>query len=170
MKLQGGNVFGYGDKELRLVDNFNLGPDLVRGFAPSGIGPRDITDPNNTSTNGLGGTNYFGGTAEVQFPLFGTPKELGLKGALFSDAGTLFGYSGNTDFNGHTGPCVASTTTQVQCITLGNTTKPVIRSSVGASLIWASPLGPIRFDYAFVLSKADYDVKQAFRFSGGAAF
>ena len=170
VKLQGGNVFGYGDKELRLVDNFNLGPDLVRGFAPSGIGPRDITDPNNTSTNGLGGTNYFGGTAEVQFPLFGTPKELGLKGALFSDAGTLFGYSGNTDFNGHTGPCVASTTTQVQCITLGNTTKPVIRSSVGASLIWASPLGPIRFDYAFVLSKADYDVKQAFRFSGGAAF
>ena len=98
------------------------------------------------------------------------PRELGLKMALFADAGTLFGYSGNTNFNGYTGTCVASTTTQVSCITLGNTTKPVIRSSVGASLIWASPLGPIRFDYAFVLTKAQYDVKQAFRFSGGASF
>ena len=28
-----------------------------------------------------------------------------------------------------------------------------IRSSVGASLLWASPLGPLRFDYAVVLSK-----------------
>ena len=29
----------------------------------------------------------------------------------------------------------------------------MIRSSVGASLLWTSPLGPIRFDYAFALSK-----------------
>ena len=41
---------------------------------------------------------------------------------------------------------------------------------VGASLLWASPLGPIRFDYAFVLSKAQTDVGQAFRFSGGGSF
>eukprot|EP01037_Dinobryon_pediforme_P011658 gene11658-biopygen7097 len=160
VKVQGGNVFGYGNKDLRLVDNFNLGPELVRGFAPSGIGPRDISDSSNTSTNSLGGTNYFGGTAEVQFPIFGMPRELGLKGALFADAGTLFGYSGKTNFG--TGSCVSSgspTYTQATCIDLGNTKKPVIRSSVGASLIWASPLGPIRFDYAFVLTKAQYDVQ-----------
>jgi len=171
VKIQGGNVFGYGSKELRLVDNFNLGPDLVRGFAPNGIGPRDMSDTSNGSTNGLGGTNYFGGTAEVQFPMFGVPKELGLKAAVFADAGSLFGYSGQTNFG--SGSCVASGSpnyTQATCINLANTKNPVIRSSVGASLIWASPLGPIRFDYAFVLSKASYDVKQAFRFSGGAAF
>ena len=45
-----------------------------------------------------------------------------------------------------------------------------IRSSVGASLLWASPLGPIRFDYAYVLSKEKYDQEQAFRFSGGGSF
>ena len=28
-----------------------------------------------------------------------------------------------------------------------------IRSSVGASFLWSSPLGPIRFDYAFALTK-----------------
>ncbi len=59
----------------------------------------------------------------------------------------------------------------------------MIRSSVGASLLWASPLGPIRFDYAFALTKSDGivtdwsngrkvggDVTQAFRFSGGTSF
>ena len=54
------------------------------------------------------------------------------------------------------------------CITVSDSSK--IRSSVGASILWASPLGPIRFDYAFVLTKAQSDVGQAFRFSGGGSF
>ena len=33
---------GAGGNKLLITDNFNLGPTLVRGFAPSGIGPRDI--------------------------------------------------------------------------------------------------------------------------------
>ena len=57
---------------------------------------------------------------------------------------------------------------QAGCITVDDS--KTIRSSVGASLLWASPLGPIRFDYAFVLSKAQTDVGQAFRFSGGGSF
>ena len=69
----------------------------MRGFAPSGIGPRDASDPKN---NALGGTTYFGGSAEVQFPIFGLPRELGFKGAVFADAGTLFGYKGKTNFAG----------------------------------------------------------------------
>jgi outer membrane protein insertion porin family len=39
-----------------------------------------------------------------------------------------------------------------------------IRSSIGASLLWASPLGPLRFDYSYVLTKARYDDTQAFHF------
>ena len=77
--------------DLLITDQFFLGPSLVRGFAPSGIGPRDAKDPRN---NALGGTTYFGGTAEVQFPIFGIPRELGMRGAVFADAGTLFGYKG----------------------------------------------------------------------------
>jgi outer membrane protein insertion porin family len=139
-----------------VTDNFNLGPSLVRGFAPGGIGPRD-TSLANTSTNSLGGTNYVGASAELQFPMFGLPKDLGLKGALFADAGTLFGYQGRTNFGSPpTAPCTLgnlATTPQTQgsCITVGNTDAATIRSSVGASELWASPLGPIRFDYAFVL-------------------
>lgn len=41
--LQGGDLQSFGGYQLRIVDNFNLGPSLVRGFAPFGIGPRDGT-------------------------------------------------------------------------------------------------------------------------------
>ena len=30
-----------GNNELRMLDHFQMGPNLVRGFAPNGIGPRD---------------------------------------------------------------------------------------------------------------------------------
>jgi outer membrane protein insertion porin family len=45
-----------------------------------------------------------------------------------------------------------------------------IRSSVGVSLLWRSPFGPLRFDYAHVLSKQPFDDTQSFRFGGGTQF
>ena len=180
LRLQGGNISQIGGGDLPLVDNFNLGPTLVRGFAPGGIGARDISDPDNIAGNGLGGTTYFGGTAEVQFPLFGLPREIGLKGAVFADAGTLFGYQGGTNFSSLYGlpantPCWAGNSPntktpyiQSNCIALDDET--TIRSSIGASLIWQSPLGPIRIDYAYALTKAKYDQIQQFNFTGGAQF
>ncbi|RFB80219.1 outer membrane protein assembly factor BamA [Methylovirgula sp. 4M-Z18] len=176
-RLQGGNIKAFGGNQLRVVDNFNLGPSLVRGFAPNGIGPRDISDPNNIDTNSLGGTTYYGGTLEVQFPL-GLPKELGMKFALFADAGTLIDYEGKTNFNQFLGlrasaPCQSIDTipgqeSQGSCIKVWDDHK--IRSSVGTSLIWASPLGPIRFDFAVPVTKGKYDQTQFFRFSGGTSF
>ena len=180
LRLQGGQINQLGGGNLPLVDDFNLGPTLVRGFAPGGLGPRDISDPNNIAGNGLGGTTYFGGTAEIQFPLFGLPREIGLKGAIFADAGTLFGYQGQTNFSSLFGlpsstACwkgnSATTTTpfiQSNCINVNDDS--TIRSSVGASLIWASPLGPIRIDYAYAITKGKYDQLQAFNFTGGANF
>jgi outer membrane protein insertion porin family len=174
---QAGQINAWGGDALRIVDNFNVGQSLVRGFTQGGIGPRDISDPTNLAGNSLGGTTYFGGTLEVQFPIFGIPREIGLKGALFADAGTLVNYPGATNFSPLLGlpantPCyvgnVAPNYTQGNCIVVSD--PHVIRSSVGASLIWASPLGPIRFDYAYVLTKGKYDQTQAFSFSGGASF
>ena len=40
--LQGGMLNQFGGSELRMLDHFQMGPNLVRGFAPNGIGPRDI--------------------------------------------------------------------------------------------------------------------------------
>lgn len=173
LKVQGGYLFG---NDLRIVDNFFMGPNLVRGFAPAGIGPRDITV--NPQQNALGGTTYFGGTAEVQFPIFGIPKEFGMRGAVFADAGTLFGYDGQTNYAnkvpGATSYCPpagsspTSWTYQPTCINVVDSA--MIRSAVGVSLLWTSPLGPIRFDWAYPLSKQQYDQTQYFRFSGGTSF
>ena len=174
--VQGGEIFGFGHDgsgNLPIVDNFNLGPSLVRGFAPNGIGPRDTsTGYYGNQGNPLGGTTYFGGSLEVQFPIWGLPRDIGLKGALFTDAGSLFNYSGKTNFSSN-GVCTPNNTdplyTQGTCITLGGAAM-TIRSSVGASLIWASPLGPIRFDFAKALTKSDSDQTQFFRFTGGTTF
>jgi outer membrane protein insertion porin family len=193
-RVQGGHILGLGDNnegigsggDLRIVDHFFMGPSLVRGFATNGIGPRDISSLDSRA-NAIGGTTYFGGTLEVQFPIFGLPRDLGLKGAVFADAGTLFGYEGPTRFDTTGGgsildpiaPCVQNPNVPQNCITVLDSKK--IRSSVGASLLWSSPLGPIRFDYAFALSKEEGvvgpdgikiggDRTQAFRFSGGTRF
>ncbi len=45
-----------------------------------------------------------------------------------------------------------------------------MRSSVGVSLIWNSPLGPLRADYAYVLTKEAFDEEQAFRFGASTRF
>jgi outer membrane protein insertion porin family len=169
--LQGGDLQSFGGKQLRIVDNFNLGPSLVRGFAPFGIGPRDVGagDPQG---NPLGGTKYFGGSLEAQFPIYGLPRDLGLKGAIFADAGTLYGFTGKTNFSLN-GVCTPSNFpplfTQSNCIAVGGDSA-LIRTSVGASIIWSSPLGPIRFDFAKVLTKSQFDQTQFFRFTGGTSF
>jgi outer membrane protein insertion porin family len=169
--LQGGDLAAFGGNQLRIVDNFNLGPTLVRGFAPFGIGPRDIGtgDPQG---NPLGGTKYYGGSLEVQFPLYGLPRDLGLKGAFFADAGTLYGFTGRTNFSPN-GVCTPSDVfpafTQGNCITVG-ADSTLIRTSAGGSIIWSSPLGPIRFDFAKAITKSQFDQTQFFRFSGGTTF
>ncbi|MEH3117791.1 MAG: outer membrane protein assembly factor BamA [Methylorubrum populi] len=193
VRVQGGHISNLDSQPLRITDQFFLGPSLVRGFAPNGLGPRDVGIADARS-NAIGGTTYFGGTLEVQFPIWGLPKDLGLKGAVFADAGTLFGYAGsrNFDVNGdgfingfapgsgcnYTNFGSTAIKVEPECVNVRD--KPTIRSSVGASILWNSPLGPIRFDYAYALTKdegvatavgrAGKDQLQAFRFSGGSRF
>ncbi len=152
LHLQGGVLSGWGWKELRMLDQFQAGPGLVRGFAPGGIGPRDP----DTST-ALGGTYYWGASMEMQYPLFFMPKEIGVKASVFADAGSLWHYSGPTFFP-ETGE-----TMQVE-------DSDKVRASVGAGIVWASPFGPLRIDYAFPLSKTEFDKVQEFSFGGGTKF
>jgi outer membrane protein insertion porin family len=176
--LQGGilnNVGAYaGQNGIRMLDNFQMGPNLVRGFAPYGIGPRDI---NFLSTrDALGGTKYWGASVELQMPFWFMPKEVGLKGAVYADAGSLWGYQGPTSYaltNEINAPgCVRSTssTSPGTCAGLQFDDTNVVRSSVGVGLIWQSPFGPLRFDYAVPITKGQYDRVQEFRFGGGTTF
>jgi len=47
---------------------------------------------------------------------------------------------------------------------------PAPRVSVGGSVIWDSPFGPLRFDLAYPLLKQPYDRTQFFQFGGGTRF
>jgi outer membrane protein insertion porin family len=155
VKLQGGYQAGWGGTDLRMLDNFQMGPNLVRGFAPAGIGPRDVTP--NTTNDALGGTMFWGASFEAQTPLYFLPKEVGIKLAAFADAGSLWGYKSETSW------AVTGETMQVA-------DSAAVRSSVGMGVIWDSPLGPLRFDFAYAITKESYDRTQFFRFSGGTKF
>ncbi|MBN9596254.1 MAG: outer membrane protein assembly factor BamA [Afipia sp.] len=170
LRLQGGVLTDTG-KGIRMLDHFQMGPNLVRGFAPQGLGPRDIsTISYNGYGDALGGTKYWGASVELQMPFWFLPKEIGLKGAVYADAGSVFGYQGATSIVPNAscnGGAVANA--QNQCINLVGD-DGLVRSSVGVGLIWQSPFGPLRFDYAVPLTKGQYDRTQQFRFGGGTSF
>ena len=172
--VQGGILNSVGS-DIRMLDHFQMGPNLVRGFAPNGIGPRDI-NPFGTQ-DALGGTKYWGASAELQMPFWFLPREVGLKGAVYADAGSLWDYKGPTSW-AQTGEvnvpgCIRPTTNPVSagtCTGLTFNDGNLVRSSVGVGLIWASPFGPLRFDYAVPLTKGANDRVQQFKFGGGTSF
>jgi outer membrane protein insertion porin family len=176
--VQSGILNKVGHDELRMLDHFQMGPNLVRGFAPNGIGPRDI-NPFGTQ-DALGGTKYWGASFELQMPFWFLPKEVGLKGAVYADAGGLWDYQGPTTWAAtgelttvKNSTCIPSTinpATAGTCTGLVYDNGNVVRSSVGVGLIWASPFGPLRFDYAVPLTKGQFDRVQQFRFGGGTSF
>ncbi|KJC35871.1 membrane protein [Bradyrhizobium sp. LTSP885] len=172
---QAGILNKLGSNELRMLDHFQMGPNLVRGFAPNGIGPRDI-NPYGTQ-DAIGGTKYWGVSAELQMPFWFLPKEVGLKGAVYADAGGLYDYQGPTSWAAtgevNTAGCVKPTQNPPSpgtCLGLQYDDSKVVRTSVGVGLIWQSPFGPLRFDYAIPLTKGAYDRTQEFRFGGGTTF
>jgi outer membrane protein insertion porin family len=176
--VQSGLLTEIGNNGIRMLDHFQMGPNLVRGFAPNGIGPRDI-NPYGTQ-DALGGTKYWGASLELQMPFWFLPKEIGLKGAVYADAGGLYDYKGPTNW-ALTGEvnvpgCTPPTNNPKlppapgTCLGLQFDPQNVVRTSVGVGMIWASPFGPLRFDYAVPITKGPHDVVQQFKFGGGTSF
>jgi outer membrane protein insertion porin family len=174
-RLQAGNMFGVNGQEVRLLDDFKMGSNLVRGFQPSGLGPRDITS--GTSNDAIGGTDYWGASLEFQYPFYFLPKDSGFRGAVFMDAGSVWGYKGETQntATGEINGTIVTTSGGIansfvcQC-GMQYVDSPAVRMSVGASIIWDSPFGPLRFDFAYPLMKQWYDKTQFFAFGGGTHF
>ncbi|CDX54694.1 Outer membrane protein assembly factor BamA [Mesorhizobium plurifarium] len=141
-----GYIAGYGNGDLRIFDLFQSNDRMIRGFEYGGIGPV----ANDTSGDHLGGTTYFNASAEAQFPLPVIPESFGLRGAVFADAATLYG-------NNLEGVDSASAGMK-------------LRASVGVGLMWASPFGPIRIDYAIPVKKESTDNVQEFNFGIATRF
>jgi len=144
----GGHIAAIGDEKLRIFDQFNSNDRMIRGFKYNGIGPYETTSSGGRDY--LGGTTYFHGTVEAQFPMPIIPESFGLRGAFFADAATLYG-------SDYTSADVGGT-------------DMAWRASVGASLIWASPFGPLRVDYAEPVVKEDTDRIQNWNFGISTRF
>jgi outer membrane protein insertion porin family len=157
-RILGGHIFGWGGDEVRLIDMFYKGGETIRGFDRSGIGPRDLS-----TNDALGGTTFWAATAEVRFPLPLIPDDLGMSGAFFVDAGSLFGASALAKrINGTNDPQTGLPVNVVD--------DSSVRVSAGASLLWNSPLGPLRADFGWALQKEVYDQTQVFRFGASTKF
>lgn len=150
LSTRGGYIDGIG-QDVRSNYGFFLGGNNFRGFEYAGIGPRAKVNDSYKNGDIIGGKVYYVGTAELQFPL-GLPKEFGINGILFSENGTVYGVD---QISKSSGDVVDSSS---------------IRSSYGLSIVWSSPMGPIRVDFSKIAKKEDYDRTETFRFSFGTSF
>jgi outer membrane protein insertion porin family len=164
LRLQAGHAAGWGGQDLRMLDHFQGGPNLVRGFAPAGFGPRDLTP--GTNQDALGGSIFWAASLEFQTPLWFAPKDFGMRFATFVDAAQLLDYKGPTSW-AQTGETLTTCNGGAPGQFCDDT---MVRSSAGVGLIWDSPFGPLRFDLAYPITKQSYDHTQIFRFGGGTKF
>jgi outer membrane protein insertion porin family len=129
----------------RSINRFQVGPRIFRGFEPFGIGPRDFSAPDDADP--LGGNMYWVARLETEFPI-GLPDELGIGAAIFYDAGNVWDLDdvdlAGGDIKGQSGS---------------------IRHVVGASILWDSVIGPLRFNFTKALKKESYDEEQSFDFA-----
>jgi outer membrane protein insertion porin family len=163
-RAQAGNIEGWGGQDIRLTDLFFKGGETIRGFKRAGYGPRDACEDPVThdrigicSRDSLGGQMFWATTAEVRFPFPYVPDSLGMQGAIFVDAGSLWDPSG----------LAISAVNDEGSFILDSAE---VRLSTGFSIIWQSPLGPLRADLGQALLKAKFDQTELFRFGASTNF
>ena len=135
------------------------GPDTVRGYRESRLGPKD------NYGNPYGGNMMVMGRAELILPM---PEkwQSSARVSLFYDIGNVFSTNTNTKFYGVDG---------VTPVTYGFKYAN-LRRSTGLAVQWLAPLGIFRFSYALPLNASEgnnvlyKDEKEQFQFSVGQAF
>jgi outer membrane protein insertion porin family len=127
----------------RIIDNFFMGGQNLRGFEEGGAGPHDVK-----TGDSLGGRFIATQTTELHFPLPISP-DIGLSGRVFADIGVLTGVDAKF------GPVY-------------DTSSPRVAAGVGFS--WNTPFGLINIDLADPIVKYKDDQTQVFRFGFGTRF
>ncbi|WP_354061205.1 outer membrane protein assembly factor BamA [Devosia sp. 2618] len=155
VRAQAGVVNDFSGNGVNVVEAFSPGSQLVRGFEGRGYGPR--------LANGqyLGAVAYAGVSAEIQFPIPAVPESYGLSAAIWADAGWVDGANLPSIVNPNGAPPNA---------VKGTSNDEPWRTSIGASLIWDSPFGPLRGDFAHVLNKSTDDRTQVFQLTMSTLF
>ncbi|MEW6415465.1 MAG: outer membrane protein assembly factor BamA [Pseudomonadota bacterium] len=132
---------GLSGKPLPFFKNFYAGGvSSVRGFESGTLGPKDPT-----TGDALGGNKRVVANAELFFPLPGLKDDKAFRMSAFLDAGASFGTGETFDIGS-------------------------LRYAAGVSLLWVSPLGPLKFSLAQPLVEKTGDKTEVFQFSLGSVF
>ncbi|MDO5686092.1 MAG: outer membrane protein assembly factor BamA [Neisseria sp.] len=162
LMLSGGLGYanGYGKhKELPFYLNFyGGGLGSVRGYDTGSVGPKGYDA--NDNVDYLGGTKQANLSAEVLFPMPGVKDARTVRLSAFVDAGSTWD---------------DRTYTQADYKPYGaaghkSTFSNELRYSAGLAFTWVSPLGPMKFSYAYPINKKDGDKAQRFQFQLGTVF
>ncbi len=137
--FEGGAITSLGGNMTRVTDRF-FGNGKIRGFEPNGIGPRDLGA---TDQDALGGNMFAVARFEADFPL-GLPEEYGITGGAFFDVGSVWSLDNTAGVGGP----------------VDDGLNP--RASLGLSVFWTTPIGPLRFNFSRAVKKEDYDKEQTF--------
>ncbi len=143
-ELEGG-VLTMGKGYSKIVDRFQLGGRSFRGFKYSGIGPRELSGGLHTIP--LGGEKYAIARFAASFPL-GLPRELGLFGSIFAEAGALWDLK--------TDPNVTGLSDRIAL------TDRSLRTSIGFAMNWETPIGPLQFNWSRPQKYLDADSLEYF--------
>ena len=187
LKGRAGYIDGYGGDNVRLSDRFFEGASSFRGFEVAGVGPRYISgtainpaqpelgmnprrdQSGNLLGQSIGAKMYAIGTAEILLPL-PLPAEYGIKAALFSDFGTVGTVDGSTKLLNNDPRFFLDTDGDGMGDLAPIQDDLSLRVTAGVTVSWDSPFGPVRFDFAEILIKEEYDRTEGFRFSAGTSF
>ncbi|MBA2650683.1 MAG: outer membrane protein assembly factor BamA [Tatlockia sp.] len=144
-----GNV-GYGssfnDSGLPFFENYYAGgivyPGQVRGYNSYSLGPRD------NNFNALGGNLLLNANAGLILP-YPLSRDT-IRTTIFTDIGNVYSRNVPAAFSGSdAGP---------------------LRYSIGLSLEWRSPFGPLAFSVAKPMNKQPFDNQEIFQFSLSSGF
>ena len=156
--LEGGALNYASSSSSRVTDRFFPGSGLFRGFAPGGLGPREV-DSSNSINDALGGEYYAVARFETQFPI-GLPEEYGIEFGAFFDAGSVWGLNSSH---------VGSGANQAPANTIFHDDF-TLRAVAGVSIFWNTPIGPLRFNFTDAVKAAEYDVEQNFDLTVSTSF
>jgi outer membrane protein insertion porin family len=132
---------GFGGKPLPFYKYYyGGGVGSVRGYKAGSLGPMDTT-----TEERLGGDRRLVANAEFLFPMPGGGLDKSFRLGAFVDAGWVWGVGEKMNVSD-------------------------MRYSVGLSLAWTSPLGPLKFSLAQPLNQKDSDKVQRLQFQMGTVF
>ncbi len=133
-------VNGIKNEDVRLNKRVFLSSSRLRGFENGKVGPKDGADY-------VGGNYAMASNFELNLPNL-LPEATKTDIGLFLDIGNVWG----VDYDN----------------SIDNSSK--IRSSVGATTSWLSPVGPMSFIFSQNLTKANTDITESFNFRLGTTF